>query len=351
MADDWTVVPKGQRNAAKRRHGNHKQKTPPQNNNDPEEPRIDPEVVAAQLASCCQHLTRSQFFQHFQSILFWDSDGKDSDDDDDDKSHTKGNVEIVCYGVGNFAQPSHRHNNNNNNTTAVNMNFSGPLWQLALALELQKNVLQQQQQQQSIDTTIKTVYYDPLVTEIETTVLQDHYGIAVLSENERGIRSSSGDTVNINRKDAEANNDDDSTNNTTTIFFMPHCPKGLYENVLWANWNVLRQKPGAICIVGNSLVTYVERDTTASNNGNNTTDKSCLQLIQPFVQERLVSYTKRDVRDRPGYFEAAFNDTYVTTFVAKPQQKLQDGGDDNDDVNTWPARPLQPSENGQNEVL
>ena len=353
MADDWTVVPKGKRNAAKRRYGNHKQKTHQQQHG-PDEPeaRVDPEAVADQLISCCQHLTRSQFFQHFQSI-FWDSrrNGNDSDNDDDDDKADNRDVEIVCYGIGTFAQPTRRRNNNNS-TTTVNMNFSGPLWQLALALELQKTVLHQQQNQ-SADTIIKTVYYDPLVTEIETNILQDHYDMTVLSENERGIRCSSSSSSSSNcdttnrEDDAAANSNDSSTKTTTTVFFMPHCPKGLYENVLWANWNALCKNPGAICIVGNSLVTYVERDTTTSNS--NTTDKSCLQLIQPFLQERLVSYTKRDVRDMPGYFEAAFNDTYVTTFVAKPQQE-QDGGNDNDS-NTWPNRPLQPSENGQNEVL
>ena len=114
---------------------------------------------------------------------------------------------------------------------------------------------------------------------------------------------------------------------TTTLFFMPHCPKGLYENVLWANWDRLDK----ICIVGNSLVTYVERATASSQSA------SCLELVQPLVKEQLIDYSKKDIKAMPGHFEAAFNDTYWTCFSGSKED--------------WPKRPEEPSQDGQNEVL
>ncbi|GBG31936.1 SRR1-like protein [Hondaea fermentalgiana] len=47
-----------------------------------------------------------------------------------------------------------------------------------------------------------------------------------------------------------------ATNGQRTLYFMPHCPAVLYNNVLWANWS---QK--ALCdalIVGNRLVSYLD---------------------------------------------------------------------------------------------
>ena len=321
MADEWTVVNRttsGKRKVAKRRYGTSHNKndttTAQQQENEDAITLVEPSIVVSQVTSCCRHLKASQFYHNFTGI--WDTamllSTTDDDDEDENDSASKLQVnEIVCYGIGNFAFHS----------SSSHTNYTGPLWQLALALELQKIVLQQNQ-----SSSIKTVYFDPLVTEVERRVLEEHYGMTVLTKNERGVRSSGKESA-------------DTTSNTTTVFFMPHCPKGLYENVLWANWHLLPTNPRAICMIGNSLVTYVERDTTSFASEN----KSCLELIQPFVRERLVPCTKKDVRDMPGYFEAAFNDTYVTTFDGFQQQ--------GDAIGIWPERPLQPSDNGQNEVL
>ena len=42
-----------------------------------------------------------------------------------------------------------------------------------------------------------------------------------------------------------------------TLFYMPHCGKAMYNNLLWANWNptLLSQ----IAIVGNRFSSYNER--------------------------------------------------------------------------------------------
>ena len=42
-----------------------------------------------------------------------------------------------------------------------------------------------------------------------------------------------------------------------TLFFMPHCGKAMYNNLLWANWSVDRL--GKMVIIGNSFNSYHEK--------------------------------------------------------------------------------------------
>eukprot|EP00040_Diaphanoeca_grandis_P006696 m.38370 g.38370 ORF g.38370 m.38370 type:complete len:273 (+) comp17900_c0_seq1:243-1061(+) len=44
-----------------------------------------------------------------------------------------------------------------------------------------------------------------------------------------------------------------------TLFYMPHCPRALYNNVIWANWNVSSLQQ--IIILGNSFAAYMDADT------------------------------------------------------------------------------------------
>lgn len=48
-----------------------------------------------------------------------------------------------------------------------------------------------------------------------------------------------------------------SCDTTPTIFFMPHCPKGLYQNLLWANWSAACLN--RIVIIGNSFEGYADQ--------------------------------------------------------------------------------------------
>jgi hypothetical protein len=41
-----------------------------------------------------------------------------------------------------------------------------------------------------------------------------------------------------------------------TVFFMPHCGKELYDNLLWANWD--KDSLANVVIVGNSFAHYAE---------------------------------------------------------------------------------------------
>jgi len=82
---------------------------------------------------------------------------------------------MVCYGIGSFTKSK------------------ASQWQLACALSLRK----------LLGVTL-AYYYEPFMTEKESELLQDEYGITILTTNERGCRSVDG---------------------KTTLFFMPHCPR------------------------------------------------------------------------------------------------------------------------------
>lgn len=145
---------------------------------------------------------------------------------------------IVCYGVGNFA---HRH-------------CSASLWQLACALLLRDRL------------QASMVFFDPCTTEFERVVLSERQ-VEVLTENERGRRIVT----------------------APTLFFMPHCPLRLYENVLETNWPKLE----SLWIIGNHLGPIKDH-------------YPCIKALHNWIrQERLDLATKQ-----PGDFERAFNDTY-----------------------------------------
>jgi SRR1 len=336
MTDEWTVVNRGtQRKVAKRRYGNSSDTSSIFPTIDEDKDKANPSEVRMRIAACSEQLLHSQFYSN--AVRAWEAHTVQFRDDEHEAPALATTAksmmnEIVCYGIGNFA---------NNNKSS---HWHGSLWQLALALELPSMV----NMKHPDNPPCPMVYYDPLVTDTERKILQHSFDIQVLTTNERGKRSSG------------PQSDKNSTETTciTTLFFMPHCPKGLYENVLWANWNQLQQNPSAICIIGNSLATYVEMATT-SVVSYECSPPSCLELVQPFLREQLISYSKKDVRDMPGNFEAAFNDTYLTWFVMENNNQdtnTASGGHTDDEKGTisrlvWPERPHQPSDDGQKEVL
>ncbi|RWS16712.1 hypothetical protein B4U79_00769 [Dinothrombium tinctorium] len=76
--------------------------------------------------------------------------------------------------------------------------------------------------------------YDPIFTCYEKHILSSHYHIDVISENDRCKRC---------------------VQNGCSLFFMPHCDKILFNNLLWANWNSMCLNN--IIIFGNSFQTMV----------------------------------------------------------------------------------------------
>lgn len=173
--------------------------------------------------------------------------------------------EIVCYGVGSFSTTSDTH-------------VSAALWQLVFALELSEHM-----------GVTNTSFFDPCTTVFENGFLTEVLGLEVLESNDSGKHC---------------------VNEVPTLFFMPHCPRSLYEHVVWANW-----ESSAISIVGNSLKNQCESLTP--------THCACIRAALPRLHEIELQSTKIDIKELPGNFEGAFNDTYLTWFDEGP----------------WPVRP------------
>ncbi|KAJ9073153.1 sensitivity to red-light reduced protein, variant 2 [Entomophthora muscae] len=159
---------------------------------------------------------------------------------------SQNSIDIVCYGIGSIADSILSQ------------------WQLALILVLSRR----------IKKIRDMVYYDPvLLSEIESNVLV-FFGFKILDVNEEGRRK-------IDKP---------------TLFYMPHCPLALYDNVLNANWNASSLRH--LYIFGNLLTNYYE----------NMSD-SKLAAKAPHVLE--VSKVGVDALDFPTLEDCprAFNDT------------------------------------------
>ena len=115
---------------------------------------------------------------------------------------------IICLGLGNFAQ-------NPNCTSQVSSKF-----QLLLLLGLAKNV-------KEAEITPEILVYDPILTPSESDILLK-LNLKTLETNEEGFYL---------------------YENSLTVYFLPHCPKQLLNNLLWKNWD----NPDFVYIIGNSF--------------------------------------------------------------------------------------------------
>lgn len=269
MADnEWKVVRSQDKRRVMRGGRTRRRPVASQVDNTPNEWTQEVEsAVLDTISKCQQHLLSTAFYQNLKEA--WR-----------ESSHNK--VEqIVCYGIGNLSTFS-----------------TASMWQLACALNIRKFLIK------GDDESIPLLFYDPCTTPSEASLLQSKWNIQVLSENERGKRLVHG---------------------VFTLFFMPHCPLHLYDNVLWANWDMLDK----VMLFGNSLSAYSERTI-----GKLPAAVSCLL---PFLTEGGIPLTKRDIEHADGNLEGAFNDCYLTRFSMdgemllppRPEEPLQD---DNDEV-------------------
>jgi len=188
--------------------------------------------------------------------------------------------QIVCYGIGNFGRQR-----------------SGPLWQLACALNLW-DILQSANDES--EPPVHVYFFDPCSTQLETSILHD-LGIQLIQDNERGKRN---------------------IHSTATLFFMPHCPMILYFNVLLENWVSLNK----VLLFGNQLCKYANRLGIDVPKG--------VALLVPFLKEIAMTYSKTDVRDMEGEFDRAFNDCFLTMIRCtealpdRPDETLEDFNDE-----------------------
>jgi hypothetical protein len=174
--------------------------------------------------------------------------------------------QIVCYGIGNFSQTSTSY-------------FSASLWQLACIIKLQQRLIHNQKDKMK---GFSILYHDPCTLDIEKEYLESYLPGYQWIDNDRGNRQT----------------------NIPTLFFMPHCPSRMYENMVFANWD----NPRNIFVLGNSLRTLADDYQVRS------VDCPCLRTLLPFLKETKVEATRQDIDSVPGNLIGAFNDTYVSRY-------------------------------------
>ncbi|XP_006261829.2 SRR1-like protein [Alligator mississippiensis] len=127
--------------------------------------------------------------------------------------------------------------------------------------------------------------FDPVFSALDVAVLAE-LGLAVVSENEEG-KHPAGDG--------------------TTLFYMIHCGKALYNNLLWSNWSVAALSK--IIIVGNSFRGIEERLLSR-----------ILERDYSYIAKVLKGTEEIPLPTHPQYADV-FNDTSVHWF---PLPKLEE---------------------------
>ncbi|KAE9361981.1 hypothetical protein PF008_g474 [Phytophthora fragariae] len=91
-----------------------------------------------------------------------------------------------------------------------------------------------------------------------------------------------------------------------TVFFMPHCGKTLYENVLACNWGPSMAK---LVIIGNSFSAYGDRVLAAQER-----QELLLVRVLPYLEEVPLSCGVTKAHADFARYEAAFNDLSAHRF-------------------------------------
>ncbi|KAK2840970.1 hypothetical protein Q7C36_012549 [Tachysurus vachellii] len=167
-------------------------------------------------------------------------------------------MECVCYGLGNFS-------------SSVSARY-----QLAMLLLL-LDALQ--------IAVVQCSLYDPVFTVSECETLRE-LGFNVLSENEEGKRAV----------------------RHPTLFYLMHCGKALYNNLLWKNWSP--QILPKVIIIGNSFLGIQERMLQRELDR----DYSFLSDVTDVCEETSLPCSQR--------FLDVFNDTAVIRFPPHKLHKL-----------------------------
>mmetsp|Transcript_9931 Transcript_9931/g.14920 ORF Transcript_9931/g.14920 Transcript_9931/m.14920 type:complete len:342 (+) Transcript_9931:1-1026(+) len=174
-----------------------------------------------------------------------------------EKSEKK-SIEVICYGLGSISDSPNAQ------------------YQLALILLVSESL------KKSIENlgTINVYLYDPVLTLMDKDVLIE-IGLKTLSINEQCKRK-----VEI-----------------PTLFYMPHCSRGMYNNVVWANWG---HRLSGICLLGNSFSNYMEKSNLQAVKAK--AEIASLLAVRQFVNEvGLHGHTFK--------IKGVFNDLSIHTFV------------------------------------
>ena len=186
--------------------------------------------------------------------------------------------EIVCLGLGNFSLTGASY-------------YEAPLFQLALARCLQQYFAP------SHGSYPPLIVHDPCFLSTEVAFLHDHVGAKSPPCSATGAYTATGDT----------------------IFFLPHCPRGLHENLVRANW----KSPHVLVVISNSLTDLADRMLPAASSAlgqltSSTTPRpNSKDLFQEFP---LLPLPPTEVEKAPGNLLGAFNDTAVHRIGAADSQ-------------------------------
>jgi hypothetical protein len=272
MSEEWTTVTANDKKRVMRKRGQRKEFCTTIGNSLVSVIE-DSATFRRVLEVCKKYLRQTHFFGELSTLL---------------KNSGIEFLQLVCYGIGNFSASSIEH-------------FSASMWQMTCAFCIEELLVATYGRQ------VTFYYYDPCACPLEKELLVE-LGVTVLTANDKGKLA---------------------FEDLSTLFFMPHCPKRLYENVTWSNWHDLHHT----AIVGNSLINHV--NTLSSK-------KSCVCLTKlvPWIDERKLESSKPDIKESPGNFRFAFNDTFLTIFrinmsertdtsrPARPDLLIEDEDDD-----------------------
>jgi hypothetical protein len=305
-----------------------------------------------------EELERHPYVMHLLRALTASStdDDDEKDEGEDVSTSYKAYGEIICYGVGNFLPPS----------VAVDGSYAlphyplAPMLQLALALVIRQQLANHRSnedlgseeasknndgdgncdkdehfysKQQGL---VRMLFFEPLMTELERTILEDGLCVDIIESNERGKRRANG-------------------NGNRTLFYMPHCPMRLYSNVLWANWGDSLWN-GRVVIFGNNFHGYDDRILSAEERTDPT--NAVLKIIPHLNTEPingLMSKPSSGVEsDLLVKMENAFNDCIVMIFDAQNGSSSNSEDYGEGDGTCWPDRPEEyvfDDERGDGEVI
>ena len=308
--------------------------------------------ISRYITRAMEELGRHPYVTHLLQALTA-SGGAEEDDEDDDTGKTNLDFgEIVCYGIGNFLPPL---SGSDGGSYSLPRYPSAPMLQLALALVIRKHLATHhssssnglKEQNDSDDSgkssnmhskhqrPVKMLFFEPLMTDLERTILKDVLFVDIIETNERGKRQA-------------------ASNGKRTLFYMPHCPMRLYCNVLWANWGELLWS-GNVVVYGNNFHGYDDR--ILSNEGRTDPANAVLKIIPHLVANQIDGLTSKAgggvESDLLVKMENAFNDCVVMTFDAKDESEggVQGGGEGNNCC--FPDRPKEHvfDEGGDGEVI
>ena len=144
--------------------------------------------------------------------------------------NTNRKINIICYGLG-----------------SIDDQFSSR-YQLALLLLIIDELKSITFDSDSNSSGLKINFvelYDPVFSEIDKKLLTDFYSFRLESINCKCMK-------NTKLFDETSAAGDDETLN---FFFMPHCSKGLFNNLLFANW--YEKNLNSLIILGNSFNTIM----------------------------------------------------------------------------------------------